>query len=1555
MSTLLSWDGPLFNWLLRSSWQAGVLVLLVLAAQRLFGRNLSPTWRHALWLVVIVRLCLPVAPSSMFSIFNLAQHRTSVIARSTTARVATVSVPDADILTEPMTEHRLRGIAETSEVPGPVDTTRTHAPMSDNMERERLRAESGGRSRNFRNWLPLVWAAVLVVLAARVGWQNVRFLSGLNDGRLVQDTAVIGLLDACRKQLGVSTRVEIIETALASSPSLYGVLRHRLLLPPGMLGSLTQDELRYVLQHEMAHLKRLDPAVNALATVLQLIHWFNPLIWLGVRRMRADCELACDALVLARSREGEARLYGKTIVKLLEGFVRPASGPGLVGILEDMKDLKRRLQWIVDFRRHSSWPVLAVVLLLVLCVVGLTDALPQAKGNVARQLLPIDLTPYYDSELSDFDKPGVWEAVPHGLQNWGGVPFEAKGLLQLYGTGSAGSGSVFRDRVVIDVAGRRFGQLHVLHGTAYSAPAGTPVARLVFRYSDGTSREQPVLYAHHVRNWWRAKVEFPVRVADPNTKVIWRGTHRQAEVYGKTLRLYKTAFPNPEPAKAVAKLELVSTKAEPAWVILAMTTDSAAPGSVEDNTPDLELDNPPLAGELLLHVVGDPDGQPIPGATVAVNFGDYNSAVADVAYRTDATGTCSIGLTDPAPSLIHTRASAKGYAPIYMAWLREKQDDPTYPGIPKEYTLQLPRAVSIGGMVLDETGKPIPNARVRITGGTPSRGLDAPRMPITDYVFTTDTDGRWRCDFMVPFTGNLQVVVLHKEHVTIPSSRFRRDCDLPKEELLNHSAVITMCRGGRVCGVVRATNGKPIAGASVFLGNGQGLTAADLWATTDGHGYYEFGQAQLGDLEVYVQAAGYALAAKQVRATVDMPPVDFELSAGNGLRGRVMSGSGSPLAGVTVTPVGWRKNAYVIKWRGKTDADGRFCWVDAPDDPVTFDFAKAGYLRIYWQELKPSPEEQTIIMHPTPKVTGTVHDAATGKPIPKFVITAAKGLATGIDADGKPVLDVIWGTKYSRHAGVFHDGAFAMDLSTEIHGGESRLPSFVLKAEAEGYAPAMSRWISTEEQSAEWNADLTPCPNWSGVVRLPDGTACPNARFYDFPNSIAVTLRNGEVSGPAAEDFKAGADGHFSIPPQLTNRTFVVLAEGGFALVHGSQFGPDRDITVQPWGSIEGCVRRGKTPTAGLPLALDNAGYPPGSRMSIYLQYTAVTDSEGRFRFDRVPPGPLVVAKKIEGREGSCNLRPLVRVEVAPGSVTRVNIGGTGRPVVGRYRLPESARGLKLGAIRYVFAFREWPPTPTPLDLKTIEEHRAWYMKWSQTEEGKAILMMREEEPHEGILSDNGTFRVEDVPAGQFLLAVMAAFEADGKQVGLVGNLRFTVPETTAELSDQPLDVGELSLELARPLVVGQPAPDFDLPGLDGKRLNLATFRGKYLLVHVWGAPGYPPTRDELGALKEQVKDFVSDQRLSLLGMYRNCSLEDAKAVTRVLGLDWPQVPAGHVHETWPASEYHQANMVLIGPDSVVKAVELKVENLREELAKVLKTAANASTSTRDQYTAGAK
>ncbi len=364
----------------RMSLEAGVLVVLVLGAQGLFRQQLTPRWRCTLWLLVVMRLLLPVSFTSAASLFNLLPAWTNhAAARSAPGIVAVAALPvpaaTAAQVSAPPPLHRepqtmpIHGKAGAdpafsgSAVPQPPP-----APRADTLPAARPNAISRGAV------LFGAWLAGALVLAAHVGFTSVRLARRITKLAPIHDPAVRAVLDECRGLVGVATPLEVVATDQVAGPALHGLWRPRLLLPRRCLADFSPGELRFIFLHELAHLKRRDLLMNWLVALLQAAHWFNPLLWLGFARWRADRELACDALALEAAGAGQNRDYGRTILRLLEGFTQRAAAPGLVGILEDKRQLRRRIQMIATFQPGRRWGWLSILLLAGLGWVCLTDA-----------------------------------------------------------------------------------------------------------------------------------------------------------------------------------------------------------------------------------------------------------------------------------------------------------------------------------------------------------------------------------------------------------------------------------------------------------------------------------------------------------------------------------------------------------------------------------------------------------------------------------------------------------------------------------------------------------------------------------------------------------------------------------------------------------------------------------------------------------------------------------------------------------------------------------------------------------------------------------------------------------------------------------------------------------------------------------------------------------------------------------------------------------------------------------------------------------------------------
>ncbi len=111
-------------------------------------------------------------------------------------------------------------------------------------------------------------------------------------------------------------------------PAVAGIMRPILLIPEGIEGWLSTEQLRAVLAHERCHVKRRDNLMAALHMVVEALFWFHPLVWWLESRLIAERERACDEAVLAEG--NSAQSYAEGIVRVcqncLESPLRCAAG-----------------------------------------------------------------------------------------------------------------------------------------------------------------------------------------------------------------------------------------------------------------------------------------------------------------------------------------------------------------------------------------------------------------------------------------------------------------------------------------------------------------------------------------------------------------------------------------------------------------------------------------------------------------------------------------------------------------------------------------------------------------------------------------------------------------------------------------------------------------------------------------------------------------------------------------------------------------------------------------------------------------------------------------------------------------------------------------------------------------------------------------------------------------------------------------------------------------------------------------------------------------------------
>lgn len=181
--------------------------------------------------------------------------------------------------------------------------------------------------------------------------------------------ALWGVVTYCRLRKRIDDAVllseHIYETDQIDSPFVLGFFRPRIYLPVG----LTEQERRYVLLHEQAHIHRWDHRFKPLAYALLCLHWFNPVLWIAYRLLCLDIEMATDQAVLRRLDHEEHTSPTEYAAALLH-LSRDPRVPSAVPLAFGEEDAKERIVSLLRYRRPVMGVLVAAALVCLVLGVG---------------------------------------------------------------------------------------------------------------------------------------------------------------------------------------------------------------------------------------------------------------------------------------------------------------------------------------------------------------------------------------------------------------------------------------------------------------------------------------------------------------------------------------------------------------------------------------------------------------------------------------------------------------------------------------------------------------------------------------------------------------------------------------------------------------------------------------------------------------------------------------------------------------------------------------------------------------------------------------------------------------------------------------------------------------------------------------------------------------------------------------------------------------------------------------------------------------------------------
>ena len=311
--------------LLQMSFLGTVIILLIVVLRAVLINRLPKKTFLILWWIALIRLLVPFSIKSVTSIYSLLQSIYSDINPVRTAQ------------------------------------TTTFLPIHGNMpEIANGLSEAMVQRTESISILSVIWLAGLLLC---FGFFAVSYIKCYREFRFSLPVEN-DILEAWKEKHPLKRSLSIRQTETIAAPLSYGVIRPVILMPKNTEWKNIY-QLRYVLEHEYVHIRRLDMLTKLIMIAAVCIHWFNPLVWVMYILFNRDLELSCDETVVRRFGMDIKSVYATALISMEE------KKSGLTPLCNSFSKnaLEERIRAIMKIKKTSKFAVI-ISAVLVICVTG---------------------------------------------------------------------------------------------------------------------------------------------------------------------------------------------------------------------------------------------------------------------------------------------------------------------------------------------------------------------------------------------------------------------------------------------------------------------------------------------------------------------------------------------------------------------------------------------------------------------------------------------------------------------------------------------------------------------------------------------------------------------------------------------------------------------------------------------------------------------------------------------------------------------------------------------------------------------------------------------------------------------------------------------------------------------------------------------------------------------------------------------------------------------------------------------------------------------------------
>lgn len=314
---------------------SSAIILVVLMIRGLCGKYIGQRFKYALWLVIAVKLLIPMPFENPINVINYFRSGSNAVVRIADNNR---SEDSSAIATENM--QQMPSVNEGNEKTSPVNNNDAIAKTEPIRPAVSIKDKAG--KVQILKW---IWIIGSVLFTGYLLISNIIFSAKLRRKR---------------KYTGkYRDTLPVYITPLVHSPCLFGIIKPAIYLPDGW--EISEKYRDYILLHEWIHFRHKDMFWSLIRSICLTIYWFHPLVWISYILSKRDCETACDEGVMAELGEDKKADYCRMLVDICAMLSKDSRNYLLLQELRGgHREMKNRLSLLIKKSLPMTWMIILV-------------------------------------------------------------------------------------------------------------------------------------------------------------------------------------------------------------------------------------------------------------------------------------------------------------------------------------------------------------------------------------------------------------------------------------------------------------------------------------------------------------------------------------------------------------------------------------------------------------------------------------------------------------------------------------------------------------------------------------------------------------------------------------------------------------------------------------------------------------------------------------------------------------------------------------------------------------------------------------------------------------------------------------------------------------------------------------------------------------------------------------------------------------------------------------------------------------------------------------------